>query len=322
MTDEERIEAMIKLLRELMEKEQNFKYMKRAAHAKSLGLLKGYLTVSADLPERLRIGAFAAEKTYPAWIRFSNANPKAVGDQRKDVRGVAIKLLDDGQPDFPQDFILASCSTIPFGTWAAFYEVLYWGLRNPVYLFFKMLLQGNLKKFITLYRMMRHDSSPLDISYFSVTPYAFGEAVIKYVLRPTSEYQSALPKTLTESYLSESMRRHLLRHDATFDFCVQFQQDDVKTPLEDCSVEWKEADAPFIKVAQLRIPAQNFKADKRSRLSEMLAYSPDHGLEAHRALGAINEARCRIYRELSAFRHVKNRMPEHVPTESEFHAMQ
>lgn len=321
MNDEEMTQSMIEMLKQMMAKDQRLKYMKRAAHAKGLGLLKGYFTVCPDLPDALRVGIFKESKRYPALIRLSNANPKSANDKFKDIRGFAIKLIDDDQPHFPQDFILASCPRIPFGTWKEFYDALYWGLKNPLYLFFNALWRGKLNKYLEIYRMMRHDASPLDIRYWSVTPYALGQSAVKYTLLPTSAYRSALPKTLTESYLSENMRRHLLRHDATFDFCVQVWKDEEKTPLDDISVEWKEADAPPIKVAELQIPAQDFNTDKRRCLLEALAYSPAHSLPAHRAIGAINEARVQIYRELSAFRHLKNRMPECIPSESDFDAI-
>lgn len=322
MHTEEMITTIVTLLKQMMEKDQKFKYMKRAAHAKSTGLLKGYFTVCEDLPETLRLGLFKDAKRYPALIRASNANPKTASDKRKDIRGFAIKLLDDNQPDFPQDFILASCPTIPFGTWEEFYQILYWGLKNPIYLLFKTLWQGNLSKFIALYQMMRHDTSPLDIKYWSITPYALGSSIVKYVLLPTSTYRSALPETLTDSYLSDNMHRHLLRHNATFDFCVQLQTDAATMPLDDISIAWNEADSPLIKVAQLEIPAQNFKSDRRRHLLETLAYSPAHSLPQHKALGVINEARIKIYQELSAFRHKKNQLPEKFPTESNFDSLQ
>lgn len=322
MQNEEMIKTIISLLKQMTEKDQNFKYVKRAAHAKSTGLLKGYFTVCENLPKPLRVGLFKEAKKFSALIRCSNSNPKFTSDKRKDIRGFAIKLLDDNQPDFPQDFILASCPTIPLGTWEEFYEALYWGLKNPIYLLLKTVLQGNINKFIAIYKMMHHDTSPLDIKYWSITPYALGDAVIKYTLLPTSAYQSRLPQTLTDSYLTENMHRHLLRHNATFDFCVQLQTDAAKMPLDDISIEWSEIDSPLIKVAELEIPAQNFKTDRRSRLLETLAYSPANSLAQHKALGSINEARIKIYQELSAFRHKKNQLPKKIPTEGDFDSLQ
>jgi hypothetical protein len=52
----------------------------RAAHAKGHGILKGELTVDANLPEYLRQGVFADPRTYPVIVRYSTA----FGDIRSD----------------------------------------------------------------------------------------------------------------------------------------------------------------------------------------------------------------------------------------------
>ena len=313
--------AIIELLKEMMVKDQNSSFMMRAAHTKNLGLLKGYFTVCPDLPEHLRIGLFREPKSYPAFLRFSNSNPKFTSDKLKDIRGIAIKLIDDTQSNFSQDFILASCPTLPFGTLTEFNEVLYWGLKNPFYLLIKMLVQGNLAKFIQIYKMTKHDPSPLDIKYWSITPYAFGDRVVKYILLPTSTYHSTLPQDLTDSYLSTNMQRHLLTNDATFDFCIQLQKDKTKMPIDDVSIQWNETESTPIKVAEIRILAQNFNTKERAYLSESLTYSPENCLAEHKPLGTINQARIEIYNELSTFHCTKNQIPKIMPTESKFNSI-
>lgn len=312
---------IIEILKKMMIKDQNSSFIMRAAHTKSLGLLKGYFTICPDLPENLRIGLFRKSKRYPAFIRFSNSNPKFTSDKLKDVRGVAIKLIDDTQTNFSQDFILASCPTLPFGTLNEFNEVLYWGLKNPFYLFLNTLFQGKLTKFIQVYKMTKHDTSPLDIRYWSITPYAFGNNAVKYLLRPTSTYHSTLPKDLTDAYLSTNMQRHLLTNDATFDFCIQLQRNKIKMPLDDVSIQWSETESKPIKIAEIRILAQNFNTKERAYFSESLTYSPANSLIEHKPLGAINQARVEIYNELSTFRCAKNQIPKIIPTENNFNSI-
>src|ERR1700754_4894157 len=44
----------------------------RAAHAKAHCCVKAEVGLIEDLPAELRVGVFAAPRTYDAWIRFSN----------------------------------------------------------------------------------------------------------------------------------------------------------------------------------------------------------------------------------------------------------
>ena len=63
------------------------------------------------MPKNLAKGIFVPDKTYSAWIRFSNASGDATqADDKKDARGMAIKILgvsgkkileNDDQAPFP-----------------------------------------------------------------------------------------------------------------------------------------------------------------------------------------------------------------------------
>lgn len=306
----------------MMEKDQKYQLIKRAAHSKSLGLLKAYFTIRPDLPDNLRIGLFENSKTYPVFIRFSNSNPKFSSDTFRDFRGFSMKLIDDYNSHLPQDFILTSAPKVPLGTLEEFYETIYYGLKNPIFLFFKILFQGKINKFIKIYKMMNHDTSPLDIRYWSLTPYMFGSDIVKYAVIPNSSYKSKLPKTLTDSYLTANMQRHLLKQEANFDFCIQFQKDENKMPIDDVSMEWLEKDSPFVKVAEINIPPQILQTHQRSQLAESISFSPANSLYEHRAIGNINKARIIIYKALSEFRHQRNQLPIGTPTEATFNSIQ
>ena len=43
-----------------------------------------------------------------------------------------------------------------------------------------------------------------------------------------------------------------------FDFQLQFYVDEAATPIEDASVDWPESIAPYVNVARLGIPQQEF----------------------------------------------------------------
>jgi catalase len=70
------------------------KKMLRQVHTKMHGCVKGTFTVEKNLPKDLKVGIFAGEpKEYHAWVRFSNGNTITQKDKKKDIRGIAIKLL-------------------------------------------------------------------------------------------------------------------------------------------------------------------------------------------------------------------------------------
>ena len=100
------------------------------------------------------------------------------------------------------------------------------------------------------------------------------------------------------------MRDHLAHGDATFDFCVQFQTDPKKMPIEDAMVEWEEKDSPYRKVATIRIPSQAFES-----FDQMAARGEDRLQPVERAAGAPAARRhepgaaSSIYTELAKLRH-------------------
>jgi hypothetical protein len=156
-----------------------------------------------------------------------------------------------------------------------------------------------------LLALRSNPSSPLDIRYWSTTPYLFGaDRAVKYSLKPTSVHRSEPPDNPGDSYLSDAMQAHLAHHTASFDFCVQLRRE--RMPIEDAGKLWDESESPFVKLATLQIPTQEFRTKERAELAEMLSFSPGHALPAHAPLGGINRARIKIYSALSKFRHERD----------------
>jgi hypothetical protein len=111
-----------------------------------------------------------------------------------------------------------------------------------------------------------------------------------------------MPASLTDTYLRDAMRTRLASGDASFDFMVQFQTDAARTPIEDATVEWKVKDAPYHRVARIRIPQQRFEDADRMTRCEQVAFNPWHCLAEHRPLGSMNRARREIYQATARFR--------------------
>jgi hypothetical protein len=314
--EEKHVAHIIEIMRRKQEKDYAPGSTRRDAHSKHTGLLQACFTVEADLPLALRVGLFAEPRSFDAWVRFSNSNGTPQSDAVKDLRGCAIKVRDVPGPRIPesdepttQDFVLMSIPTMPLGTVKLFHDVIYLSTEwSPLLFVAKMLLTGHRHLLKELQAGHVNPTSPADIRYWSTTPYLFGtERAAKYSLVPTSAFKSSLPATLSGDYLSKTLQEHLAENDASFDFKVQLRSDSETMPIEDASVEWLEDRAPFVKVATLHIPKQQFRTTERDELSEALAFSPAHALVEHRPIGAVNRGRMRIYTEQASFRQRRDR---------------
>jgi hypothetical protein len=117
--------------------------------------------------------------------------------------------------------------------------------------------------------------------------------------------------------LREAMARTLRTKDVSFDFMVQFQTDPHRMPIEDASVEWPERLSPFIPVARLRLPVQEFDSAQQLAFAGNLSFNPWHSIADHRPLGNQNRARKTIYLALSKFRQSMNGEARIEPTGNE-----
>jgi hypothetical protein len=283
----------------------------RDAHTKRIALLEAEFTVEADLPDALRVGLFAQPRRYDAWVRFSSASEKPRSDAIKDVRGAAIKLrqvpgerIPESDETTSQDFLMISAPTMPLGTVRLFKTaVILINQYSAILLAILLVVTGRLRVLKALAAMNINPTSPVDIRYWSTTPSLFGpDRAAKYSIVPTSSYVSSLPDKPGDSYLADNLERHLGQADASFDFLVQLRTDAGTMPIEDAAVEWSEERAPFVKVATLRIPRQEFRTAERDAMAAALSFSPAHALVEHRPIGGVNRARMRVYREQADFR--------------------
>lgn len=282
--------------------------MPRDAHPKMHGLVEAAFTVHSDLPNIFKVGIFSQAKTFKTWVRFSNANSLSQPDIKRDIRGIAIKLTQvageklSDEPDCldNQDFLLISTDTF---------------LCDRIQNFDAMVkaIQGSLWQKIgffashpcvvwQLIRSFKVFANPLQIRYFSCTPYLLGEQVVKYCVTPVIRTIDTIPTNPDDNFLRLAMKQQLCATPAEFVFGIQLQSDSKKMPLEDASVLWKETISPFVPVATLRIPMQNFDIPERNQQGENMRFSPWHCLAVHRPLGSINRARRLIYHSISELR--------------------
>jgi catalase len=320
--EQQLIDNMASILLAKIKQDYEAGKMKRDAHPKSLGFLKGTFIVADNLPPHLAIGLFATPKQYPCFIRLSNASGAIQSDAKRDIRGFAMKLIGVEGPhvnDYEantQDFVMLSYHSMPLGTVKLFHDAVYYSIKwHPLALVAKLLLSGRSDILKALDEAQQNQSSSLDLRYWSTTPYQFGDTFAKYSLVPTSSYKSTKPATLTDNYLSENNAQHLRQADASFDFMVQLYKNEQATPIEDAGVQWKESDAPFVKLGTLHIPKQEIATEERTKMGEAMAFSPSNSLKVHAPVGGINRARMQIYWQISTYRTQVNKLQPLQPTQ-------
>ena len=169
------IDSLIRQLRAKMERDYARSRTLRDAHPKMHGCVRGELSIEPNLPEHLRIGIFARRRTFPAWVRFSNQRGTVSPDSTRDIRGVAIKLMDvagqklemSGADDTTHDFILISDSRFVTRDVAEFdglVAALTGGLVKVAWFFLTHPRAAR-----NLWLSLKRFGHPLGIRYFSVT---------------------------------------------------------------------------------------------------------------------------------------------------------
>jgi len=295
--------------------------MRRDAHPKMHGVVKAEFTVEPNLPNELRVGIFREPKTYQAWIRYSNQNSTMQADIKGDIRGMAIKLMGvPGQKVLEQekdaqtyDFVVISTNvfvTRDVKEFDGLVKALTSGMMAMGWFFL-----WHLRAMWNLMSASKKTANPLQIRYWSTTPYLFGNgAAVKYSAIPQAPATDTIPSNPSDDFLREAMVRQLDKEGVKFDFAVQFQTNADTMPIEDPGKAWDEQVSPFRKVATIHIPKQEFNSDAQNTFGENLSFTPWHCLPEHRPLGGINRARHIVYDAISKFRHQCNHVPRSEPS--------
>ncbi|BDA77308.1 hypothetical protein LPTSP3_g02380 [Leptospira kobayashii] len=295
--------------------------VKRDAHPKHHGCVAASFTVNKDIDPSLKLGVFQPGKNYSALLRFSNGAQKPKTDKEGDIRGIGIKLFDvpgkkllaDESTATTHDFLLINHPVLPIGApdeYLALFEAAFAG--KPASYVFGWNPFGWKLGALSKVRAIRGKkiSSPLEIRYWSTTPYALGEnRAVKYSVKPCKDTVSEIPSDAGENYLRDTLKKQLKESSSCFSFLVQLQKDPKSMPVEDPAVEWDEDESPFIKLAEIQIPKQEFDFKEMDTLCENASFTPWHALPEHRPLGGINRVRKPVYIGISKYRHERNKTP-------------
>ena len=320
-------ESMVKLLKDEMTRLYpplpRGKRQMRQIHPKLNGCVKAEFIIEKDLSPELSVGIFKEATSYPTWLRFSNGKTNPLPDYKKDIRGLAIKLmnvpgrkLDLNHPEITShDFILMNTKNFVAADIKKFRDILtvvttpfsWSSLPKKIGIAFSNLdvLKRAKKAAIRI-------SNPCEIAYYSTVPYRFGDETkaVKYAVIPSPSNQLLNPDKTSADLLRNNFAATVKENDLEFGFYIQFQTDALKMPIEDPTVVW---DSPFIKLATIRIPKQTANTPERKEFGDNLSYNTWHCLAEHRPLGSFNRIRAHIYEEMYAFRHKHNGIEDKEP---------
>jgi hypothetical protein len=307
------------VIEESVRKQYSAGSARRDAHPKAHGCVKAEFNIVDTLPETLSKGMFVPGKTYQAWIRFSNGSGDPTrADIKRDARGVAIKvlgvprkkLLEDEADATTQDFIMIN-HPVFFATDPARY-LSFMNDANSGHFYRKLLIPFDLGAKgtrIALETRRSKISNPLQARYWSMVPYQLGTGperqAVKYSVRSCSTVVDPMPKKPSHDFLRAALRDTLQTADACMEFLVQ-PRTSSSMDVEDSRIEWKETQAPFFKVATIRIPQQTFDTPQQNAFCENLSFTPWHALPEHKPLGVTNRLRKVIYANISRVRHEMN----------------
>ena len=289
---------------------------RRDAHAKAHGCVRARFEVLDNLDPSLRIGVFAQPRVFDAWIRFSNGSGKPQKDSAGDGRGMAVKLMNVADsPSTTQDFVMIN-HPVFFVRNAVDYIDLETS-PSPLKFFFPSLnpFRWRLHEgLIAVTLASQKVLNPLNTRYWSMTPYRWGDDACKFSARPSGE-TSPFVQTATADFLHDNLAAHLADRGATFDFLVQPRTRPASMPVEDPTIIWDEAAAPFRPVARITIPPQTFDSPEQKAFCENLSFTPGHCIDAHRPLGGLNRVRLTVYDHISRLRHALNNAPRREPVD-------
>jgi hypothetical protein len=317
---------------------QDYGHAVRAVHAKAHGIARGTLTIG-HLPPHLAQGIFAAPGSYEAVIRISTNAGDILDDSVSLPRGLALKVLGVNGPRLPgseestnQDFIMVNGPAFSAPDAKAFAKNLklltkttdrFEGVKKAMSATFRVIeagLEAVGGQSATLQTLGGAPPvHPLGETYYTQTPFRYGDYIAKFALFPVSPGLTRLTGDLVDitsrpDALREVVRDELIEHGGTWELRVQLATDLEKMPIEDASTVWDDKESPFVTVATLEVaPQLSWEHGVTDRTDDALVYSIWDGVTAHQPLGGVNRARKSPYKLSSQFRGSFNGCPVHQP---------
>jgi hypothetical protein len=305
----------------------------RSVHAKTQGILEGYIEIDAHLPFELAQGLFATPGRYPIVMRFSTLPGDILDDSVSTPRGLSIKIigvkgerLSGSEGDVTQDFVLVNGPAF--------------GAPNPKKFLPVITLlakttdraQGLKKVLSAVMRQVQRvivavtggpngtvatlggqpETHILGETFYNQAPVRFGDFIAKISVAPISPELVALEQApLNVNGVPNGIREAVVdffrNNGGAWEVRAQLCTDLETMPVENAAVVWPEDKSPYRPIARIKVGAQTAWSESRSSIvDDGMQFAPWHGLAAHRPLGGIMRARKEVYEAARKFRAENN----------------
>jgi hypothetical protein len=305
----------------------------RSVHAKTHGILQGYLEVDADLPDDLAQGLFAKPGRYPVVMRFSTIPGDILDDSVSTPRGLAIKVigvegerLEGSEGDVTQDFLLINGPAFGAPDPKKFLSIVRLLARTTdrAQRFKKILSTVMRQVQKAVVAATGHPNTTvanlggqpethiLGETYYSQAPLRFGDFIAKISVAPSSpELQALVQAPLNVNGIPNGLREAVLdffgKNGGAWDVRAQLCTDLEQMPIENAAAVWPEEVSPYRRIARISVEPQLAWSEARSSaVDDGMSFAPWHGLAAHRPLGGIMRVRKAVYEEAKKFRAERN----------------
>jgi hypothetical protein len=267
-----------------------------------------------ELAARLARGIFTRPAVYPAVVRFGNADSNINSDFKPDVRSLSfsVALALDGASaaggTLRQDFSMQNATTLPINDSPAFLATMkVLTASNPAAGLWSLPFKDKLKVVRTLalaQLQARQKIRPYQqLRYWSTVPFRHGpNDVVKFSAIPSPDNAARPLQKSNPKGLQDELVRHVREDDkmSSFEFAVQFldigkmkywgKPRDAGFWIENASVDWSEAEAPFHRLARLTLLRDSQLSSEES--DEVYFDVTGNSTPDSRPVGSINRARC------------------------------
>jgi hypothetical protein len=290
----------------------------RPVFRKLHGVVHGQLRMVPDMPSHLKVGVFAADHDLQAWVRFSSDTSPTSPDLGSTL-GIGIKVFGVpgpkafGEDGDTADFILQNFPVFFVDDAKAMCEFTYAGVVQGDY---PSYLSRHKETSEILARMgEKIEGSVLTTTYWGILPFGAGPGqVVKYRLEPETSPENVANDA--SDYLATDLANRLSKRAYQFRFMVQLRTHPKTMPLDQATVEWPEAESPFIQVATLEIPQQDVEARGQAEYGQSLAFNifrvpPEQAPVPESSIAAVRKA---VYAASADVRHNANGQPLEDPS--------
>jgi hypothetical protein len=305
----------------------------RGVHAKSHGILEGYLEVDESLSGDLAQGMFAKPGRYPVVMRLSTIPGDILDDSVSTPRGMAVKIigvegerLEGSETDVTQDFVMINGPAFGAPTPNKFLSVLRLLARTTdEFEWLKKILSGFMRQLqrvivavtgkpnVTVATLGgQPETHILGETFYSQAPLRFGDFIAKIAMAPispelTALIQAPLNVNGVPNGLREAVVDFFKKNGGVWEVRAQLCTHLELMPIENAAVVWPEEISPYRPIARITVKPQVAWSEARSSaVDDGMSFSPWHGLAAHRPLGGIMRVRKAVYEMAKKFRTEKN----------------